>query len=99
MKLKTLKCPECGASIGIEEGRDFCFCSYCGSKVYLDDEKLETTHNENINITTNINKTSRHIDDAKVEKTRADDKKDKRSYIFISLWWGALALIILGVNL
>lgn len=99
MKLKVLKCPECRANIEIEDGRDSCFCTYCGCKIILDDEKRETTINKNINITKNINKTNRYIDDAEVERVKTEDKKDKRSYWFIALWWGALALIILGINL
>ncbi len=99
MKLKVLKCPECRANIEIEEGRNFCFCDYCGCKIILDAEKYETTINKNINITKNINKTSRYIDDAEVVRIITEDKKDKRSYIFIAVWFGVLALIILSINL
>lgn len=77
MKLKVLKCPECRANIEIEEGRNSCFCTYCGCKIILDEEKQETTINKNINITKNINKTNRYINDAEVERVKTEDKKDK----------------------
>ena len=34
-----LKCPNCGADITLDVTRDFGFCSYCGTKVLLDEYK------------------------------------------------------------
>lgn len=36
MRLMELKCPNCGVSIQVDEERDFCFCSYCGTKCAID---------------------------------------------------------------
>lgn len=52
VKLITLKCPECGSLLDIEEGREFIYCSYCGAKVLIDNE------NEHI---------YRHIDEAGIK--------------------------------
>lgn len=38
MKLITLKCPECGATLQLDQDRKECFCTYCGSKILLDEE-------------------------------------------------------------
>lgn len=38
IKLITVKCPECGASLDIEEGRKQLFCSYCGSKILIQND-------------------------------------------------------------
>ena len=35
MSLIDVKCPNCGASIQLDDNREFGFCSYCGSKVQL----------------------------------------------------------------
>ena len=35
MSLVDVKCPNCGASIQLDNSRDFGFCSYCGSKVQI----------------------------------------------------------------
>ena len=35
MEVKELKCPACGAKI--ESDKKVSFCSYCGSKLFLDD--------------------------------------------------------------
>lgn len=53
----SVKCPECGASLPIEEGRTQVFCSYCGTKV------LVTNENEHI---------YRHIDEAGIKQAETD---------------------------
>ena len=51
--INSIKCPECGASLPIEEGRTQLFCSYCGAKVVV------TNENEYI---------YRHIDEAELKQ-------------------------------
>lgn len=41
MKLLTLKCPNCGSSLEIENGIDIFFCKYCGHKIMLEDQSPE----------------------------------------------------------
>ena len=57
MKLISLKCPECNAKLDVEEGRKQVYCTYCGTKILLDNEN-ETVH--------------RRIDDAKIKRAEAD---------------------------
>ena len=89
MKLKVLKCPECRANIEIEDGRNFCFCNYCGCKIILDDEKQETTINKNVNINKNTTHTQRYINDAEVIKAESEAKESKRG-----IWIGILVPVI-----
>ena len=56
----SVKCPECGASLPIEEGRAQIFCSYCGTNV------LVTRDNERI---------YRHIDEAGIRQAEAGIKQ------------------------
>lgn len=35
MSLVNIKCPNCGASIQLDNSRESGFCSYCGSKVQI----------------------------------------------------------------
>ena len=53
----SVKCPDCGASLPIEEGREKMFCSYCGSKIII------TNENEYI---------YRHIDEAGVKQAETN---------------------------
>lgn len=55
--LTTVKCPDCGASLPIEEGREKIFCSFCGAQVQI------TNENEHI---------YRHIDEAEVKQAETD---------------------------
>ena len=41
MTMIELKCPDCGATMDVEEGREFIFCQYCGRKIYLADVGTE----------------------------------------------------------
>lgn len=36
--ITTVKCPECGANLQIEEGRQQAFCTYCGARMILTNE-------------------------------------------------------------
>lgn len=44
MKLIAVKCPQCDATIDIDENRKSCFCSYCGAKIIIDDGSRTYTH-------------------------------------------------------
>lgn len=46
MKLLSLNCPNCHATIDADEGQTVLFCKYCGNKILLDDEaqKIEYTY-------------------------------------------------------
>jgi uncharacterized Zn finger protein (UPF0148 family) len=99
----AVKCPECGASLPIEDGRKELFCSYCGAKI------LVTNENEHI---------YRHIDEAEVkhaetdqmvemkrmemaEKHQKEKEQTKKLKIKISIVLGVIILssfIIAGVS-
>ena len=100
--VNSVKCPDCGASLPIEEGRTQVFCSYCGAKV------LVTNENEYI---------YRHIDEAGIkqaetdrivelkrlemaEKKRAAKEKTTKLKIVISLALAAIGilLMVIGAN-
>lgn len=53
MELKSLSCPNCGASLEVEDGLDTFFCKYCGYKILLQgqskaayDAKVRVKHME-----------------------------------------------------
>ena len=58
VKIISLKCPECGADISLEEGHKQCFCQYCGAKIMIDDGS--TTH------------TYRKVDEARIKEAEVD---------------------------
>ena len=44
MKLIAVKCPQCDATIDVDENRKSCFCSFCGTKIIVDDGSRTYTH-------------------------------------------------------
>lgn len=55
--VNTIKCPECGADLEYEEGREKMFCSFCGAQIVI------TNDNEKI---------FRHIDEAAIKREETD---------------------------
>lgn len=42
VSFNSIKCPECGAKLDVEEGREKIFCSFCGTQVLIKDENEYT---------------------------------------------------------
>lgn len=40
MKIIPITCPNCHANVEVQEGKQYCFCTYCGTKLFLDDEAI-----------------------------------------------------------
>ena len=57
IKFTAVKCPECGATLPIEEGRKQIFCSYCENKIIM------TNENEYI---------YRHVDEAEIKQAETE---------------------------
>lgn len=58
--LFELKCPSCGAQLEYEEGMEYIFCKYCGTKILINDENIHTYKN---------------IDYAEIEKAKNESKR------------------------
>lgn len=99
MKLKTLRCPSCGASIDVDiQGRNSVFCCYCGQQILLDDENREFTYNKNENISKTIHK--RYTNDADVIRAKTEAKENRNFLITFGAIIGAfvlMAALCLGV--
>lgn len=92
MKMISLKCPECGANISIEERHKQCFCQYCGAKIILDDGN--TTH------------TYHKVDEARIKEAEVDKlirlkeleiEKEERQYRRNIVKYKVIALFVLGI--
>ena len=57
IQFNTVKCPECGANLSIEEGREKVFCSYCGTQIII------TNENERV---------YRHVDEARIKEAEVN---------------------------
>lgn len=87
----TIKCPECGADLQIEDGREYAFCTYCGAKVMIAND------NEHI---------YRTIDEARIKQAETDrmvrmremDMEEKSSVskkVLIFIWIAASMFLLI----
>lgn len=58
--MRACKCPNCGANLTFDDGREYAFCQFCGAKIDLMDQR--TMHTEHI------------IDEAKIKESEAKAK-------------------------
>lgn len=82
MKLITLKCPECGATLQLDQDRKEYFCTYCGSKILLDEE---------------IQKQDIRIEKRIIDEVAVEQEKTKRQDNIIGLIIFTLIIIWLFV--
>ena len=89
--LINLTCPQCNATLSVEEGREMLFCSYCGHKILLNDENKHTIH---------------YIDDAAIKRAETErmiqlkelemeEKKRANKKVAVIIW--LVITIVLGV--
>lgn len=100
IKFVSIKCPECGAPLDVEEGRQQIFCSYCGSKIMIQND------NEYI---------YRHIDEAQIkqaevdrtvqlkkmeflERKRVAAEKSKKTKVLLSVILAVIAVFFIGIG-
>lgn len=65
----SIKCPECGAQLNIDEGRSMTFCQYCGTKILI--------NNENEFIYRTVDEAA--VKQAEIEKMRLEIEEKKRA--------------------
>lgn len=89
-RLINLKCPSCGAELEIAEGRDICFCTYCGAKILIEqsDTEVKARSRERIvsDITNKANQFAR-------ERREYKERKDKSDFIKFLIGIGLLLLL------
>lgn len=107
-KAYKLTCPNCGADLELTTDKDFCFCSFCGSRIMIDDGVQRTEYTKNVN----YHKT--YTDEARMQEAQSkeniniqkmafeerQDKRNNRSLLFIFLlWFGILLVVYLAVTI
>ena len=76
MELKKIKCPSCGGELNIPEDSDEMKCSFCGSKVIIDDKATEVRRIKKVEI-----KAKKELDEYELEnKKKNDSYNDEREY-------------------
>lgn len=80
MNIISVRCPSCGASLNLEEGRSRYFCQYCGTPIAIDDGSI----NINQHIEQKINYTGDHTsiirDEAKLKELEIEQLRAELEY-------------------
>ena len=98
MNLVTLKCPNCGADIEIENGIDTFYCKYCGYKIILDGQS-DAAINAKVRLkevesNERIKKEKLHL---KYEEKKRADKEANKVGIVALILFAAVFLICFSV--
>lgn len=88
-RLINLKCPSCGAELEVAEGRDICFCTYCGAKILIkqSDAEVKARSRERIvsDITNKANQFAR-------ERREYKERKEKESFKKMLISFGIMII-------
>lgn len=89
----SARCPHCGAELEIEKNRSFAYCTYCGTKIIIDNK------NEHV---------FRHIDEAEIKRVEVDREiqmreldlkeqgiKNRKKMLLI---WISVCLVFVGLG-
>ena len=92
ISLISIKCPQCGADLSVENTREFSFCQYCGTKVML--------NNENEYIYHTIDEAGiKQAETDRIVKLRQLDIEEKSNFsrrALIIVWLAAIAILLLS---
>ena len=96
----SVKCPDCGAALNIEEGRTRAFCTYCGAKVLInnDNEYVYRTIDE---AGIKQAETERIIELKRMEiaeRKRLAEEKRKSIKLKFTVLLGILAIVTYGIG-
>lgn len=91
MKLVTLKCPNCGADIEIENGIDTFYCKYCGYKIILDGQSDAAI---NAKVRLKEVESNERIKKEKLDFKREKDKERNKFIKKFFIGWGICILFL-----
>lgn len=91
VKMVPLICPQCGAELEIEEDRDTCFCTYCGTKLLVEDPN-KYTFNHNVNIRKSVRDETKI---AEVEHKEREKESDNRTVVAMFAMTVILCIVML----
>ena len=99
MKTISVKCPDCGAVLELEEGRTVYYCQYCGAKVLLDDEADRHVYVDEARIKEAEVKEKIRLKELELElEKRNDEKKSKAFKIKASIVAIVIAVILMLIK-
>lgn len=95
----ALKCPQCNANIEIESGRKNCFCTYCGTPIFLDDGSKTITYHTVDEARIQEDQTNRILKLKEYEHEEQKNKLSAKIKLYLLIGWviSLILFIILSV--
>ena len=94
MKTVSVKCPDCGAALELEEGRTVYYCQYCGAKVFLDDEADRHVYVDEARIKEAEVKEKIRLKELELEVDKRNDEKKSKVFKIKA----SIVLAIIGIT-
>ena len=96
IQLLSMKCPSCGANLEAEKGREYMFCSYCGTKILI--------NNDNEYIYRNIDEArireSENELEIRLRELELEEKENAKNHKLVTIAYGvSLVFVIIGAFL
>lgn len=100
MKLKALFCPNCGASLEVEDGLDTFFCKYCGYRILLEGQS-KAAYEAKVRVKHMAHKERLQEKRDAQERFRMEfmQKDEKRTLLIVFCALGALIAICLIISM
>lgn len=99
MELKSLFCPNCGASLEVEDGLDTFFCRYCGYKVLLEGQS-ESAYDAKVRVKNMEHKERLQAQRNAQERYRMEfkQKDERRTFGIVFGIFGAIIALCLIIS-
>lgn len=99
INIVSIRCPECGATLSIEEGRTKVFCSYCGANVAVsNDNEFIYRHIDETEIKRAEARKELKLKELELEKARYQQYLTTRQAL-IKVWLCSLAVVFIAILL
>lgn len=95
-RLISLNCSSCGAELDVEDGRDICFCTYCGAKILIEQSDAAIKARARSKMVNDIS--DKAMQYAK-ERREYKDRKQKESLKMMAVYFAVMMLAAIGYYL
>jgi len=93
MKLVTLKCPGCGATLDVNKELETATCNYCGKKIFIEDENTSKEERIIKTISKEIEKFRNYKSSEEYQKKlEIKHKEEIRSLKILGIVYGSIAI-------
>lgn len=95
MKIVKLTCPDCGANIDADE--KMIFCSYCGAKLFIDNEEMNININKRDEASIRENERKERVRLRELENEENQKIREHKEWKWFWIGWAVFMIISFGI--